>query len=361
MGIGRRIVRRSVRRAVGRNVWRAAHPVSTARRALTPKPIRKAKRMVYIATNPIGAAQNAMVNQVFRSFDDYNRSKRSSYTRSSSHMTNGTYVSERAADGLESQNLIDSLMKVQRDRFQEISCPVISEPDQVPSKAFYDKEMRRRRKEFKFWQFALKKVISEESWEFARGQSKALFNELLKAREIEQAKADAWWNLLTSGDQVTVTASLKLAFSDNPAPVVVHQAQDKNAILVLFLPAINVLPEKRLNITPTGRLSSKKWTNVEKNQVYGELLGAHLIATLREAWAVAPSLRSIRVVGIDQQCDLGNGTLFDISATREYGRWEDDSWGDIILAIAEIGLKRRGKSGEIIYWDESEHKVDIFE
>ena len=360
MGIARRIVRRSVRRAVGRNVWRATHPISTAKRALTPKPIRKAKRMVYIATNPIGAAQNAMVNQVFRSFDDYNRSKRSSYTRTNTFSTKGTFVSERAADGLESQSLIDSLMKVQRERFQDISRPLISEPDPVPSKPFYDQEMRRRKKEYKFWQFSHKKLVSEEAWEFAKQQSADEFEELLKARYVEQAKADSWWELLKAGDQATVTASLELAFSDNPAPVVVHHAKEKNAILVLFLPAITVLPEKRLNITPTGRLSSKKWTIAEKNQVYGELLGAHLIATLREAWAVAPSLQEIRIVGIDQAHNLGEGTLFDISVNREDGRWDDDSWGDIILAVSKIGLKRRGKSGEIIYWDDSEHQVDFF-
>jgi hypothetical protein len=47
---------------VPRKVRRAAHPVRTARRAVTPKPIKKIKRSVYVATNPVGALGNAAEN-----------------------------------------------------------------------------------------------------------------------------------------------------------------------------------------------------------------------------------------------------------------------------------------------------------
>lgn len=360
MGIVRRVARRSVRRAVGPSVWKATHPVSTARRAMTPAPVRKARRMVYVATNPIGAAQNAMVNSVFRSFDDYNRSKASSYSQSYSQTTAGYYVGEREAAGIESENMIEELMKVERDRFAEVTRPIISDPDPVSSKPFYEAEMKRRKKEYKFYQFALKKEISEQAWKFATEQAEAAQQELFKLRDSEQAKADAWWKMLCDGDQQTLTDALKLAFSDNQAPVVIHKAKGSEATFILYLPDINVLPEKRMNITPTGRLSSKKWTVAEKNQVYTQLLGAHLIATLREAWAVAPSLKTLRVVGVDQHRDTGEGTLFDISVQRHDGRWDDDGWGEIILAMAKVGLKLKGKSGEIIPWTAKEHPLDVF-
>jgi hypothetical protein len=49
---------------VPRSVRRAAHPVRTARRAVTPKPIKKIKRSVYVATNPLGALEGAAENAV---------------------------------------------------------------------------------------------------------------------------------------------------------------------------------------------------------------------------------------------------------------------------------------------------------
>ncbi|CAN2189290.1 hypothetical protein MCEJIRE27_00484 [Candidatus Nanopelagicaceae bacterium] len=359
MGFARRAVSRSVRRAVGPSVWNAAHPVRTAKRALIPAPVRKARRMVYIATNPVGAAENAVINSVFRSFDEISRLSSKSLSGSFQQETTGYYVGEREAVGIESDNLIEQLMRVERERFQDVSRPLIADPPQVLSKPFYDLEMKRRRGEFKFYQLSMKRVISQESWVVAENQAKAQFELDLKYRDSEQAKADHWWKLLNDGDEKTLTEALKLAFSDNQAPVIVDSAIGGKATFYLLLPDINILPEKRMNITPTGRVSSKKWTTAEKNEVYGDLLGAHLIATLREAWAVAPSLQEIRIIGVDQESGSEDKALFDVTALREDGRWGDDNWGAVILEIAKYGLKYKGKSKEIVHWSQKEIPVRI--
>jgi hypothetical protein len=51
---------------IPRSVRRAAHPVRTVRRAVTPKPIKKLKRSVYVATNPLGALEGAAENAAVR-------------------------------------------------------------------------------------------------------------------------------------------------------------------------------------------------------------------------------------------------------------------------------------------------------
>jgi hypothetical protein len=315
--------------------------------------------MVYIATNPVGAAENAVINSVFRNFDEISRSRSNSYSGSYQQETTGYYVGEREAIGIESDNLIEELMRVERERFQNVSRPVIADPLQVPSKPFYDLEMKRRRSEFKIYQLAIKKKISQDSWIVAEKQAKAKYELDLRTRDSEQVKADHWWNLLSQGDEKVLTEALKLAFSDNQAPVIIDRAKGSEAEFQLLLPDINVLPEKRMNITPTGRISSKKWTVAEKNEVYGQLLGAHLIATLREAWAVAPSLKQIRIIGIDQEEASADKALFDISVQREDGRWEDDSWGEAILEMSKFGLKYKGKSREIIHWTQNEISINL--
>jgi hypothetical protein len=76
---------------VPRSVRRAAHPVRTARRAVTPKPIKKIKRSVYVATNPLGALEGAAENAVVGAL----RSKphRSKKTRTSSSTSRRTQPS----------------------------------------------------------------------------------------------------------------------------------------------------------------------------------------------------------------------------------------------------------------------------
>jgi hypothetical protein len=109
-------------------------------------------------------------------------------------------------------------------------------------------------------------------------------------QQEQQARADAWWYSLSRGEPQVLTAALTAAFADNPAPVVVASAAGSAAVLVVILPGLHVLPEKKAHTTPTGRLSSKAWTKTELNDVYAELLAAHLLATIREAWAVGCSL-----------------------------------------------------------------------
>jgi hypothetical protein len=57
------------------------------------------------------------------------------------------------------------------------------------------------------------------------------------------AGADAWWNALNDGEPRVLSAALKAAFADSPAPVVVVQASGARAALAVVLPGPQVLPE----------------------------------------------------------------------------------------------------------------------
>ena len=49
--------------------------------------------------------------------------------------------------------------------------------------------------------------------------------------------------------------------------------------------------------------------------MYAKLLGAHILATARETWAVAPSLSNLRIIGLRLANDEGE-VLFDVDAVR---------------------------------------------
>ena len=122
---------------------------------------------------------------------------------------------------------------------------------------------------------------------------------MVRARACRrQAVADRWWAALQSGDTAVTADALVAAFSDNAAPVAVVEVQTDRALVLLRLPRTDCLPARMPHVTPGGKLSSKAWAKTEFNQVYVELLGAHLVATVREGFAIAPSLQNVRVVGL---------------------------------------------------------------
>src|SRR5207302_10969145 len=94
------------------------------------------------------------------------------------------------------------------------------------------------------------------------------------------------------------------------------------------------------------------------NDVYAELLGAHLLATLREAFAVAPALKYARVIGA-RPSDTGAEILFDVEATRAGHDWSEDTLGTRLLATAELGLHRVGRTSEIRGWPSESLRPDV--
>ncbi len=128
---------------------------------------------------------------------------------------------------------------------------------------------------------------------------------------------------------------------------------------MVALPGPDVLPAKKAHVTPTGRLSSKAWTKTEFNAVYAELLGAHLLATIREAWAVGRSLTQLRVIGI-RNSQLAPDVLFDIDVDRAHGQWnDDDSWGSVLVQQPRWGLHRTGRTAEVLPWTATSLRPDI--
>lgn len=117
------------------------------------------------------------------------------------------------------------------------------------------------------------------------------------------------------------------SFADNSARVLIVKAEGSKACLGLQLPRIDVIPEKKAHTTPTGRLSSKVWPKLELNEAYAQLLAAHLLATGRELFAIAPSIQTLRVLGFLDGSAVAEGILFDVHCAREEGDWDSDDWG----------------------------------
>ena len=339
--------RRLVRHTTPRSVRRAMHPVRTARIAATPRSIRRASFIAYSVTNPLGAAENKLISSAFRGLASSGGSQSQTNFASGDQIISGSGV--RAEEGANSADLMESLMSVGRRKFEPIQPLVLVTPQRKDPNIWFRPEWKMRRSELHFWQ---RKLLSELRVELGDYANKCADEDLAmetQSRNLRQEKIDKSWNLLLDGDSKMIENSLVAAFSDNIAKVQVLKASSDYAVLVLALPSFSVMPEKVAHITPTGRLSARKWTKAEEHEAYSRLAGAHLLATLREGFAFAPTVNRFRVVGVMNGMDSKEGFIFDIDAERNSKNWNDDTYGYQILEDSTLGLLRKGKTREIFF------------
>ncbi|MFF4594179.1 hypothetical protein [Amycolatopsis sp. NPDC001319] len=307
-------------------------------------------RAVYTVTNPLGAAENALVNSLF---DGRGKNRRRTAARpaarpAASRSTPAvTTADARAAEGAAAHDQLAELMTVQRERFAPAQRPAVAPPSPVDRDALAQQEWAQLKKNARPWQRARRQELRQEATRRAAERAAAQDAHNHTSYLAHHHEAEAWWAALQRGESRVLTAALVAAFADNPAPVKVVQALEAKADLVLLLPQPAVLPAKKAHVTPTGRLSTKAWTKTEFNEVYAELLGAHLLATARETWAVAPSLTHIRIRGIRAGIDGTEENLFDVSLDRTGWPWHDDTCGSTILRNSRRGLNRVGRTAEV--------------
>jgi hypothetical protein len=111
-----------------------------------------------------------------------------------------------------------------------------------------------------------------------------------------QQETDKLWQRLITNDPDVVLAVLRHAFqtsSANAAPLGVWKAE---AHLALLAPDLAALPERHPTTTAAGNLSLKKFTKGEMADLYKQLLAGLVLATAKEAFAVAPGVTDIRIV-----------------------------------------------------------------
>lgn len=239
------------------------------------------------------------------------------------------------------------------EKFSPLHRPLVPAPKPMDAEAKLRSEWKARRKEVSIWDRSGRKNFRQTIRASVEPYVAEHDQWALRGTARQQLLADEWWASLLQGHPPVLASVLVTAFSDNPAPVVVAEVESSHAVLLLRLPDVSVLPDRKANITPSGRLSTKPWSKTELNQVYAQLLAIHLLATLRESWAVAPSLTSIRVIGLGGP-GASEDVIFDVECARDSDPDDPDGsqtagW----LERQEAGLRRAGRTREVSKWPTS--------
>lgn len=167
---------------------------------------------------------------------------------------------------------------------------------------------------------------------------------------IEQTRLEKEWNDLLANEPIAVLNALEDAFEDNESPAVTVNCEgDEVAIIVTVAGA---LPPIRPSITKKGRLQNSAWDAKEAAEFYLTALASSILATVKEVWTAAPSIRSATIIAIAQrekfEIDglLSTVVLYRGTFTRE--RHERLAWThidpiEVIAAADDVDLVRRGR------------------
>jgi hypothetical protein len=111
-----------------------------------------------------------------------------------------------------------------------------------------------------------------------------------------QQEIDERWQRLITNDADVVLAVLNHAFQNSgmhAAPLAVWNAEAQMALLT---PELAALPERHPTTTAAGNLSLKKFTKGEIADLYKQLVAGLVLATAKQAFAMAPRVTDLRIV-----------------------------------------------------------------
>ena len=101
-----------------------------------------------------------------------------------------------------------------------------------------------------------------------------------------------------TNDPDVLLAVLSHAFQNSGAQAAPLSVWDAEVQLALLVPDLATLPELHPTTTAAGNLSLKKLTKGEMADLYKQLVAGLVLATAKEAFALAPSVSGVRIVAL---------------------------------------------------------------
>lgn len=179
------------------------------------------------------------------------------------------------------------------------------------------------------------------------------------ARATEQQELDQVWARLQANDPEVTLPALNKAFGDNEAPASAIRCNGKRSTVVMqFAGPEAIVPERKPARTQTGKRTLKKRTKTEINALYIEALGSSVLATVKEAFAVAPGTEVVEVVVVRPETDKNSGQ----SAVIYFGEFDRAGYeganpsepGNALRLVSDSMLNLKGKTGQVAPLDLNE-------
>lgn len=173
-------------------------------------------------------------------------------------------------------------------------------------------------------------------------------------RNAEQAELDREWERLQANEPEPTLLALEQAFADNEAPAAPLNCEgDHVTVLMQFQAPEAIVPERKPARTPTGKRTLKKRTKTEVNALYVEVLGSNVLATVKEAFAVAPGAQVIQLLVVRRETEEKHAGELKAIYVGEFDRSSYESAsgsrdpGKTLTLAANSELNLKGKTEQV--------------
>ncbi len=193
---------------------------------------------------------------------------------------------------------IASLQSLHRDPVEPVSHPVAPDEPPVDAAAVRERHEKSALRGVPFWKRSDRRAAREAARASAEQEIDQLTSERDGRRRDAQALLDRRWAELVANEPDVVQATLAEAFEEgelHSSPLAVEGGE---VSLAVFVPGEDVVPERKPGTTPAGKPTIQKMTVTEQADLYTAAVCGHVVAAVREAFAVAPGLGLARAVAV---------------------------------------------------------------
>ena len=249
-------------------------------------------------------------------------SSRSSSSGSSSSYSGASFRTQdsKAQARHDIEAILNKWTKAHEKNFAAAARKLAKLDPTTPLEELFEEEKAKALAGIGFFKFKERKEAKALATRIAGERKVALEQAALAKQAEEQAEFDLVWKNLSDGDPSEVYTAITDAFDDNASKSAVIDIDGEHVTLMVLVPGVGALPDYDWTYTAAGNLSVRKMTVGSRNNYYYDLIGSQVLATLKEAFAVAPSVKEATVVVIrsrdDQHPELGADCISCVTVSR---------------------------------------------
>ena len=224
------------------------------------------------------------------------RSRSSSSGRSSAYATPSPAAIQKAQEAAELAEIIEQILSVHHEQFHDFTRP-IAQAQAVPSvEQLLPSITAQHLQGISVFARKERKAARQAAEAHAQAHQAELARQAIQQQSAMQAEWDRFYQALTANDPDAVMGWVNSCFEDNEAPASVVDVQGNEMTVLLTAPAIDAIPERKPGTTSAGNLSIRKMTKTDRATLHSELICGHTLLTVKEAFAMAPGITTIRAV-----------------------------------------------------------------
>jgi hypothetical protein len=339
------LLRKAARRATPRSVRKAAHPIRTARRAATPRVIKRARRAAFVVANPFEAIEGALEDALLDALQPRRRRRRPDSTRAS--------VSHAGVDDLflvaaQESQVLQAALSLHKTE-PEPAAPLEGPPPlPLDAKQVRERVVRNSIAHLPWYRRTERRRLREAATRLANNELAA--EKARRERLKTQHTADllAAHQSLLANDRVAVQWFAGMALARLPVDAAVYAVSGQYVECGLVFPGLELVHERSIGETPTGRPTTRNRTKTRRNELYLEALASAALLVLRTAAAAAPKVSEFRLLAARQAGDEPE-VIFAAVAHREAledGLGSDNAW-EMLNHAVDCVVCLKGRTREL--------------